>query len=93
MNWKTELQSAVAEAANSPKFSATVATTTTSLGMASIADLISGALAALAMVAGIIVTILLGRVHLASYNTHVLQNKILRQQLRDLGGDPDKDDD
>jgi FlaG/FlaF family flagellin (archaellin) len=60
--------------------------------VASFTDLITGALAVLATVAGTVVTILLGRVHLASYRTQQLQNKLLRQQLISMGGDPDKDD-
>ncbi len=93
MSLQDELKNAVIDAANNPKVAATVTTATTSLGVASITDLISGALAVLAMVAGLIVTILLGRVHWASYRTQQLHNMILRRQLRELGGDPDKDED
>lgn len=92
MSLQDELKGAVLNAANNPKVAASITTATTSLGVASITDLINGALAVLAMVAGLVVTILLGRVHWASYNTQRLHNMILRRQLRELGGDPDKDD-
>jgi hypothetical protein len=92
MNWQRELQSAVSEAASNPKLTGAISTATASLGVASFTDLITGALAVLATVAGTVVTILLGRVHLASYRTQQLQNKLLRQQLISMGGDPDKDD-
>jgi hypothetical protein len=92
MSLPDELKSAVLSAANNPKVAASVTTATTSLGFASITDLISGALALAAMIAGLIVTVLLGRVHWASYKTQSLHNMILRRQLRELGGDPDRDE-
>lgn len=92
MSLQDELKNAVLEAANNPKVAAAVTTATTSLGLASITDVINGALAFAAMVAGLIVTVLLGRVHWASYKTQQLHNMILRRQLRELGGDPDKDE-
>ncbi len=92
MNFRDELQSAVETVIASPKVLAGVSAATTSMGVASAADIMSGTLAMLAVLSGIVATILLGRVHWISYKNQVIQNKIFRQQLRDMGGDPDKDD-
>lgn len=92
MNFKDELQSAAEAVASNPKVLGGVAAATTSLGAASWTDVISGGLSMMAIIAGIIATTLLGRVHWAAYKNHILQNKIFRQQLIALGGDPDKDE-
>lgn len=89
MNLTEELHAAVAEVANNPKMSAVVSTTTAWLGLASVADWISGALSSLAIIVGIIVTAMLGRVHFQTSKNLLLDNKIKRKQLIDLGGDPD----
>lgn len=91
MNFRDELQSAVAEMASNPKVLGGVSAATTSLGLASVTEVISGALSMLAITSGIIATILLGRVHWALYKNHMLQNKILRKQALDAGIDLDKD--
>lgn len=91
MSLSDELQSAATEIASNPKILAGVSAATTSLGVASMTEVISGALSMLAIVAGIIATVLLGRVHWALYKNHMLQNKILRKQAIDAGIDPDKD--
>jgi hypothetical protein len=90
MSYQSELQSVVTQAANDPKTSAGVSVATALLGGASVADLIQGSLSFLAILAGFVVTCLLGRVHLQQHRNDRLQNQILRQQLRELGGDPDK---
>jgi hypothetical protein len=92
VNWKNELHNAVEAVIASPKLTAGVSAATTSLGLASAADYISGAMSFMAILAGIIATMLLGRVHFAKYKNEVVHNKILRRQLIALGGDPDKDD-
>lgn len=92
MNFRDELQAAAETVSANPKVLAGVSAATTSMGVASAADIMSGALATLAVLSGIVATILLGRVHWISYKNHVIQNKIFRQQLRDMGGDPDKDE-
>lgn len=71
------LREAVQQVAESPKIAATVSTATTAIGAAAASDLIHGMLVNFSMIAGIIVTALLGCVHLAKY-------RILRRQLKDL---------
>ncbi len=92
MNYRDELMSAAEAMASNPKVLATVAGATSSLGVATWNELISGVLSGAAIMSGIIATILLGRVHWVSYKNQVIQNKIFRKQLRDLGGDPDSDE-
>lgn len=84
-NWLNELQSVSEQILQSPKTTAAVSVTTASLGLAGIADLANGVMYAGATLAGIISTLLLGRVHWAKYKNEVLQNRILRKQLEDLG--------
>lgn len=91
MSLNEELRNAAAEIASSPKVLGGVSAATTSLGLASITDVITGSLAIVATSAGIIATFLLGRVHWAAYKNHMLQNKILRKQLIEVGGDPDEE--
>lgn len=62
---------------NNPKITAFIATTTSAIGAAAGAELIHGALVNLSMAAGIVVTILLGRVHWIKY-------KIMKRQLQEL---------
>ena len=88
MNYSDEFHVAVEAVASSPKLLAGVSAATTSLGVASFADLISGALSGLAILTGVIASMLLGRVHWISYKNQVLQNKILLRQLRDIEGEP-----
>jgi len=90
MNYREELQAAVEAVATNPKVTMGVSAATASLGVASAAEIISGVLSGLAILAGIIATTLLARVHWALYKNHVLQNKILRQQFIELGGNPDE---
>lgn len=92
MNYREELQIAVDAVVSSPKVLAGVSAATTTMGVASAAELIGGALSAVAILSGIIATALLGRVHWISYKNQVIQNKIFRHQLRELGGDPDSDE-
>lgn len=92
MNLNEELRSAAESVASNPKVLGGVSAATASLGVASMTQMISGVLSLLAIVAGIIATGLLGRVHWALYKNHVLQNKILRKQAFDVGIDPDKDE-
>lgn len=91
MNLRDELVSAVSAIGSSPKVLGGVAATTTSLGVASMAEFIHGALSSCALLAGICATLLLGRVHWAVYKNRMLENKLLRKQLIDIGLDPDKD--
>lgn len=78
MNFAPEtLREAVQHVAESPKVAAAISTGTTAIGAAAASDLIHGMLVNASMVAGIIVTALLGCVHLAKY-------RILRRQLKDL---------
>lgn len=92
MNFKSEFNAVLEAVVNSPKMLGGVGAATTSLGVSSMVGVISGALSMLAIIAGIIATFLLGRVHWAAYKNHMIQNKIFRKQLIELGGDPDKDD-
>lgn len=85
MNYLNELQSVAQDVVGSPKVLATVAGATASLGMVGLSDLMRGALSASAILAGIIATILLGRVHWAKYKNERLKNRILRRQLSELG--------
>jgi hypothetical protein len=91
-NWLNELGAIAEEMMSGPKVTVSVAAATTSAGVASLADIMSGALSWAALAAGLIATILLSRVHFIRYKNEVLQNKIFRAQLRELGGDPDKDE-
>lgn len=91
MSLGEELQNIATQVVNSPKVFGGVSAATTSLGIASMTQLITGALGLVATAAGIIATVLLGRVHWAAYKNEMLQNKILRKQLIDAGGDPDKE--
>ena len=92
MNFYSELQSSAQTGASNPKVFAAVSGATAALGGATITDLITSALSYGAMLSGIIATILLGRVHWASYKNHMLQTKILKKQLRDLNIDPDSEE-
>lgn len=89
MNWLDELPLIAREAVASPKVLATVATTTATIGGASAAELIHGFFSGLAMVVGVVATILLSRNHFIDFRNKKLQNKILRKQVTDLGLDPD----
>lgn len=89
MNWSAELSAIAEEAASNPKVTAMVATTTTSLGIANLANVFDGLLSWAAVAAGLVATVLLARVHFAKYKNEVVQNKILRLQLKGMGGDPD----
>lgn len=91
-NWMRELGDIAEEMMSGPKVTVSVAAATTSAGVASLADIMSGALSWAALAAGLIATVLLSRVHFIRYKNEVLQNKIFRAQLRELGGDPDKDE-
>ncbi len=93
MKLNDALHAVVQATAESPKLSAVVSTATASLGVASAMEVISGALSTLALLAGIVASTVLARVHWQLYKNHVLQNKIFRQQLKELGGDPDEDED
>jgi len=77
MSANGSLANAISEAASNPKLAATVSTTTAAVGAMAAGDFIHGALVNLSMMAGIIVTLLLGRVHWAKY-------KLLKRQLSDL---------
>lgn len=92
MSLRDELLDAAEALISSPKLMAGVSAATTSLGLASATELISGVMSSLAILAGIVATFLLGRVHFAKYKNEMVTNKILRRQLIALGGDPDKDD-
>ena len=92
MNYQSELNDTAQSVASNPKMLAAVAGANTALGAASIADVISGALSCGAILIGIIVTVMLGRVHWISFKNLVLENKLLMRQLRDIGIDPDKDE-
>jgi hypothetical protein len=92
MNLSEELNDAVQAAASNPKVLAAVSGTTTALGAASITEVVGGLLSYSAMCAGIVATILLGRVHWATYKRQILEAKLLKKQLHDLGVDPDADE-
>lgn len=91
MNLQDALQSTIHAAASSPKVATAVSTATATLGAASFADLIQGPLSCLAIIAGVIATFLLGRVHWMTGKNRDLENKILRKQAQDLGIDLTKD--
>jgi hypothetical protein len=92
MNFRNELLSAAETVASNPKVSAGVSAVTTGLGVASATEWISGPLSSVAILAGIIATVMLARVHWETHKNQVLQNKILRKELIKLGGDPDADE-
>ncbi len=92
MKLSEELHAVLEAIASSAKLSVGISAVTASLGVASAADMISGALSSIAIVCGIVVTAMLGRVHWQAYENHLIQNKIFRRQLLELGGDPDKDE-
>lgn len=92
MNYKDELQTVAEAVASNPKVLGGVATATSSLGVASLTDVISGTMSMVGLFFGIIATLLLGRVHWANYKNLIIQNKILRKQYIAQGGDPDKDE-
>lgn len=85
MNLRSELQSAVQEAASNPKVASTVQVATATLGAASFADLIQGFLSVLAIISGVIATLLLARVHWMTGRQRDLEYQILKKQARDLG--------
>lgn len=85
MNYANEFQSALDQVIQSPKTLATISVATASMGAASFTDVARGALSLLAILAGVIATLLLCRVHWAKYKNERLQNRILRQQLLDMG--------
>ncbi len=92
MSFQNELSEAVQSAASNPKVMTVVSGATTALGAAGITDMLRGPLFLVATCAGIAATALLGRVHWATYKNQILQTKILRRQLADLGVDPDAGD-
>lgn len=92
MKWSDALQIVVEGIAASPKLSAGVSLTTASLGVASATEVFSGLLSSLAIVGGLVVTFLLGRVHWETHKNLKLQHKMLRHQLEAAGLDPDEED-
>jgi hypothetical protein len=92
MSLSNELHDAAQAAASSPKVLAAVSGTTTALGAAGLTDIVGGVLSYSAMCAGIVATILLGRVHWATYKRQILEAKLLKKQLYDLGVDPEADE-
>lgn len=87
MRYLSELQSVALQAIESPKATALVAGSTTAAGLASFADLIHGMFSTSAIIAGVIATALLARVHWKKYQNEVLKNRILRKQAESLGID------
>ena len=85
MNLRSEFQSAVQEAASNPKVASTVQVATATLWAASFADLIQGVLSVLAIISGVIATLLLARVHWMTGRQRDLEYQILKKQARDLG--------
>lgn len=85
MSYENELQSTVEQIAQSPKTLATVSATTATLGAAGMTSALQGWLSIFAILAGVIATALLCRVHWAKYQNERLQNRILKQQLLDMG--------
>lgn len=85
MNLRTELQSAVQEAASNPKVSSAIQVATATLGAASFAELIQGFLSVVAIISGVIATLLLARVHWMTGRQRDLEYQILKKQARDLG--------
>lgn len=92
MNFRDELIAAAEAVASNPKVTVGVSMATSSLGVASATELISGALSGAAILSGIVATVLLGRVHWTNQKNLAIQNQILRRQLQEMGGDPDLDE-
>lgn len=74
---KDSIRDAVLEAVNSPKVAVAVSTATTAIGAAAAGELIHGILVNLSMLAGIIASSVLIKVHWTRY-------KILKRQLDNL---------
>lgn len=91
MSLKNELKSMVQEAASNPKVASTVQVTTATLGAASFADLIQGVLSTMAIISGVIATLLLARVHWMTGRQRDLEYKMLKKKARDMGIDVPKD--
>lgn len=90
MIWSEELQTVGENVLNSPRLTASVATATTSLGLASITEVIHGTLSTCAILAGIVATVLLMRKHWIDYKNAVVQNKILVRQLEKMDAEAEK---
>ena len=88
MNWSEELKTAGEAAVSSPRLIAASAAATTSLGAANLAQIFQGALSTIAIIAGILATLLLSRKHWADYKNSIIQGKILTAQLEAMGVDP-----
>lgn len=73
----SQVASTATEAASNPKLTAVISTSTAGLSAAAATDLVNGLLVTAGMIAGLVVTCLLGLVHFAKY-------RILRRQLKDL---------
>lgn len=92
MKFLSELQATAQQLVENPKTTGVVATVTASLGMASFADVLKGAVGFAAVVAGLIATILLGRVHWINFENEKINNRMLRKQAADMGIDLSKDE-
>lgn len=88
MIWKDELLTAGESLVSSPKLTALAAGTTTTLGIANLAEIFQGALSTIGIIAGILATILLSRKHWIDYKNGLVQNKILTAQLEAMGAEP-----
>lgn len=92
MNWHDELrtagENAVEAVINSPKLAASVGGATTSLGAAIRMDWVQGTLASGAVLSGIIMTLILARLHWVTVQNRQIEHKILLRQLADLGVEP-----
>ena len=88
MNWSEELKTAGEAVVNSPRVIGAVGGATASLGVANLTQIFQGALSTIAIIAGILATLLLSRKHWADYKNSIIQGKILTAQLEAMGVDP-----
>lgn len=89
MHWSDALRDFVIGQMATVKVTGTVAGGTVGIGAAGALGLIHGTLSICAMAAGVAVTVLLARYHVANERTSRLKNKLLEKQCRDAGIDPD----
>lgn len=86
--WSEELRAFVVELMTSPKTTVVAASTSAALGAASALDLIRGVFAVVAIGSSVLATLALARFHRAGERSEKLRAKVLEQQLRDMGVDP-----
>ena len=89
MNWQNVLLNTASDVVNSPRLLAASATGTAGLSIAEMAQLVTGWVANVGILIGVVATILLIRIHLVNYKNSVITNKLLMRQLADIENEKD----